>query len=393
MIPNDRFYFLARNQVAYDSASLIQLYQPIIGPQALMVYDYLVHFWDDGRAEHRFTELLNHLQVGDQVVWQALDVLGAMDLIGLYQQEDHYLIKLLPALDRESFLANGIYRQLLLSRIGEWAVDQLTPALPAGVTELTKRFSEVFTGQGEVYRQPKRSKNQFSLDYFKELMAKEGLQFADETRDVLGLYQLAEQQGLSWFDLFQLAKATAANNRINLSRLTARLTSPQSQPLGQSSLTEKEQALVRAAKKQSAQDFLASLKQGQQAQVLDSERKLLGELAQTWGFLDEVINVLVLYTIERTQKINLNKTYLQKMANEVAVKQVKTADQALAVLKANQAAKPKTGPGGQAGHQAPAKSNVPAWSNQDYKNETSQEQQAELEAYKKRRLAELGKGD
>lgn len=391
MIPNDRFYFLAKNQVVYDSASMIQLYQPIIGPSALMVYDYLVHAWDDGRADHRFTEVLNHLQLGPQVVWEALDVLGAMDLIALYQQDDTYLIKLFPALDRESFLANAIYRQLLASRIGDWALEQLTPVLPAGIKELTKQFSEVFTGRGEVYRQPKTSKNQFSLDYFKELMAKEGLQFADEASDVIGLYQLAEQLQLSWFDLFQAAKATAADNRIVLSRLTAKLQAGHQPAQVSSTLTDREQALIRAAQKQAAQDFLATLKHGRQAQVLESERVLIRELAQTWGFLDEVINVLVLYTLERTKSVNLNKAYLQKMANELAAKSVKTAAQALEVLRAGQPTK-GTSSASQSG-KAMVKSNVPSWSNQDYKNETSQEDQAKLEAYKKRRLEELGKGD
>lgn len=156
-------------------------------------------------------------------------------------------------------------------------------------------------------------------------------------------------------------------------------------------MTDREQALIRAAQKQAAQDFLATLKHGHQAQVLESERVLIRELAQTWGFLDEVINVLVLYTLERTKSVNLNKAYLQKMANELAAKSVKTAAQALEVLRAGQPTK-GTSSASQSG-KATVKSNVPSWSNQDYKNETSQEDQAKLEAYKKRRLEELGKGD
>lgn len=44
MKPIDTFSYIKHNQVQYDSSSLIQLYFPIIGNDAVAVYQYLVHF-------------------------------------------------------------------------------------------------------------------------------------------------------------------------------------------------------------------------------------------------------------------------------------------------------------------------------------------------------------
>lgn len=386
MKPIDRFRYLKNNQVNLDTSSLLQLYQPLMGSDAYVVYSYLVHFFDHGRAVHRFSDLLNHLQLGFGRLQAALDVTGALGLISLYQEQEEYRIQLHSPLDRAAFLANPIYTNLLQKRIGQVALEELVMNLPAGLVEMTKPFSAVFSDQGEVYHRPQKGHLDFEWDNFKQLMAKDGLSFKDEENDVLALYHLAETKNLTWFDTYQLAKATAVGHVISLERLKAQ-EAVNHLPQASGDFTPAEQAAIASAKRHKPEAFLTLLKKEKKAVVIDQERQLLRELGQQ-GFLDQVINIMVLRTLQRTKSANLNKVYVMKMANDLASKGIKTAEAAVNHFKTPVARAASSGQ--QAGS---TKTNVPAWSQQDYKNETSKEEQDRLEAYKRERLAELERED
>lgn len=45
MSPIDEFTYIKQNKIVYDSNSLIQLYFPIMGSDAMALYDYFVHFF------------------------------------------------------------------------------------------------------------------------------------------------------------------------------------------------------------------------------------------------------------------------------------------------------------------------------------------------------------
>lgn len=109
------------------------------------------------------------------------------------------------------------------------------------------------------------------------------------------------------------------------------------------------------------------------------------------SFLDDVINVMVLYTFNKTKSANLQKSYLMKIANDFSYQQVSTAEEAMLALRAftdrqgSRQAKPKTS----------QQTNVPKWSNPNYQETTSQEEQAKLDQFKQaalKRLENLRKG-
>lgn len=141
MKPIDTFSYIKHNQVQYDSSSLIQLYFPIIGNDAVAVYQYLVHFFDDGSGAHKFSDILNHLQFGMKRLEEALVMLTAIDLLVLYQLPDAYLIKLHQPLGREAFLNNPIYRRLLEQKIGDVAVLELQMVIP---NQARKHLKDLF---------------------------------------------------------------------------------------------------------------------------------------------------------------------------------------------------------------------------------------------------------
>ncbi|WP_422803870.1 helicase loader [Streptococcus sp. FT1-106] len=384
MNPIDDFLFLKHNRVSYDSTTLIQLYYPIMGSDALAVYEYLVAFFDNGAHTHKFSELLNHLQFGMKRLEEALVMLTALDLLVLYQTRDSYILKIKPALGNETFLADPVYRRLLELRIGEIAVSELEVSIPENARDISKTFSDVFNS--EIQNQPKSSKTDptFDLVSFQRLMTRDGLSFSEnEKMDVIGLYAFADKYKMNWFEVYGLANETAINRKISLKRMEAKKQhSSQSQVDGD--FTNSELVVIQQAKSLLALDFLKVIKSSRKAVVTKAERNLLEDLAQM-SFLDEVINILVLYTFNKTKSANLSKPYLMTLANDFSYRGIGTAEAAVVALRHSpeiqkkNAAKPIK------------KSNVPEWSNPNYKNETSQEELAKLEAEKRQLLEKLGK--
>lgn len=381
MRPIDEFSYVKNNKVLLDSDSLSQLYHPVIGNHAVLLYEYLLAFFDDGIKRHKFSEILNHLQLSMQEVEEALAILTAVDLLVLYQTRDAYVLKLQPALNRETFLANAIYRRLLEQRIGDVAVAELDVVLPDGARDVSKKFSDIFSVD-ETPKVPKIvSKNHFDLDSFERLMLRDGFQFKDEKADVVKIYSLADKYNMNWFDTYQLAKSTAINGKISPQRMTVQL---EQKKMANNQTKEqfdaKEQVIIREAKQASAKEFLKKIKAPRRAVVTESERKVLEELANM-SFLDEVINVMVLYTLNKTQSANINKPYIMKVANDFAYQKITTAE--AAILKMRSFTKRNKE------HKAKAKvtkTNVPEWTAKEYKHVATAEEKEKLEELRRSML-------
>ncbi|MGY3780513.1 DnaD domain protein [Streptococcus gallolyticus] len=384
MRPIDEFSYIKNNKVLLDSDSLSQLYHPVIGNHAVLLYDYLLAFFDDGVKRHKFSEILNHLQLSMRQVEEAFAILTAVDLLILYQIRDAYVLKLQPALNRETFLSNPVYRRLLEQEIGDVAVAELDIKIPQEARDISKKFSDIFSA-GELPK-PKAnvSKNHFDLDSFERLMLRDGLQFKDEKADVVSIYSLADKYTMNWFDTYHLAKSTAINGKISPQRMTVQLEQPKnakSQGQSKEQFDTKEQVIIREAKQANAREFLEKIKAPRRAVVTESERKLLEELANM-SFLDEVINVMVLYTLNKTQSANLNKPYIMKVANDFAYQNITTAEAAVLKMRSF-AQRNKEERKAQA---KVAKSNVPKWTAKEYKHVATTEEKAKLEELKRSML-------
>ena len=383
MRPIDEFSYIKNNKFLLDSDSLSQLYHPVIGNHAVLLYDYLLAFFDNGVKRHKFSEILNHLQLSMHQAEEAFAILTAVDLLVLYQTRDAYVLKLQPALNRETFLSNPIYRRLLEQEIGDVAVAELDIKIPQEARDISKKFSDIFSAEGTPKPKANVSKNHFDLDSFERLMLRDGLQFKDEKADVVSIYSLADQYTMNWFDTYHLAKSTAINGKISPQRMTVQLEQQKnttSQDQSKEQFDAKEQVIIREAKQANAREFLEKIKAPRRAVVTESERKLLEELANM-SFLDEVINVMVLYTLSKTQSANLNKPYIMKVANDFAYQNITTAE--AAVLKMRSFTQRNKDRKTQA---KVAKSNVPEWTAKEYKHVATAEEKAKLEELKRSML-------
>ena len=387
MKPNDRFSFLKNNRVSQDPTFLVQCYLPIIGQDALSLYLYTLAFWDDGQKEHLFASVLNHLNFGMDRLLKAFKILAAFNLVTLYQNGDSYKLAIHPTLSQSDFLRHTVYRTLLEKRISDTAVSDLRQEA-AGGEALTVPLSQVFpeiedmTSHDEI---PVRAKftNDFDLDHFRQLMARDGLRFQDEQSDVLELFKIADEKKWTWFETYQLAKGTAVSQVISVKRMREKLAQ---QPVA-SDFSPKEATIIREAKSKTALQFLAEIKQTRNAGIIQAERDLLKQMADL-GLLDEVINVVILLTFNKVDSANLNEKYAMKVANDYSYNKVRTAEEA--VLRIRE--KNQKGQEQKTAQASQAKTNVPKWSNPEYKNMSSAKELEEMERQTLELLAKLDNG-
>ena len=387
MKPNYRFSFLKNNRVSQDTSTLVQCYLPIIGQDALSLYLYILAFWDDGQKEHLFASILNHLNFGMDRLLKAFKILSAFNLVTLYQNGDGYKLVIHPTLSQSDFLRHTVYRTLLEKRIGDMAVSDLRQE-QAGGEPLTVPLSQAFPEIEELASHDETPvkadfKNDFDLEHFRQLMARDGLRFQDEQSDVLELFKIADEKKWTWFETYQLAKGTAVSQIISVKRMREKI----AQNPVSSDFSPQEATIIREAKSKTALQFLAGIKQTRNAGIIQAERDLLKQMADL-GLLDEVINVVILLTFNKVDSANLNEKYAMKVANDYSYNKIRSAEEA--VLRIRE--KNQKGQAQKSAKTAPVKTNVPKWSNPDYKNETSEQTRLELERKKQEMLARLEKG-
>ncbi|KXT87739.1 Helicase loader DnaB [Streptococcus oralis] len=106
------------------------------------------------------------------------------------------------------------------------------------------------------------------------------------------------------------------------------------------------------------------------------------------GLLDEVINIVLLLTFNKVDSANVNEKYAMKVANDYAYRKIRTAEEAVLRIRERQ----QKGQEDQKSKTSSTKTNVPKWSNPEYKNQTSEETRLELERKKQEMLARLEEG-
>ena len=385
MKPNDRFSFLKNNRVSQDTSSLVQCYLPIIGQEALSLYLYAITFWDGGQKEHLFANILNHLNFGMNTLLQSFKILSAVDLLTLYQKGETYELQLHSPLSSQEFLRHTIYRTLLEKKIGDTAVSTMKQ-IPSEGEALSVSLSQVFpnlTEEGTSIESKIKMKNDFDLEHFRRLMARDGLRFENEQADVLELFAIADEKKWTWFETYQLAKATTVAQVISVKRMREKI----AQKPASSDFSPKEMTIIREAKSKTPLQFLAEIKQTRKGNITQSERELLHQMASL-GLLDEVINIVLLLTFNKVDSANVNEKYAMKVANDYAYRKIRTAEEAVLRIREHQ----QKGQEEQKNKVSSTKTNVPKWSNPEYKNQTSEETRLELERKKQEMLARLEEG-
>ncbi|MFV0556906.1 MAG: DnaD domain protein [Lactovum sp.] len=367
MRPGFKFSILNNQKISFDELTFTELYLPILGKTAFSLYCLL-----RTKTEGKFSDLLEVLNIGQPYLEKALDRLMAMSLLRLYEKELDYEILLRSPLTFEVFLADEVFRNLLISKIGQKKVDNLYSKKSEG-QEITKKFSDIFSVNLELDSKQAKPSDKIDLQAFKKLMEDRSLSFSNEAKDLVDLYSLAEKFHLDWYALFKLAEETLnANKTINTQEMLRRQTTSL-KPLPQ--LSDAYLGLLSVAKSEKSLDFLKQLKQQIGGNVLSEEIQLLNEL-KLKNVKEEVKNILIHYVLVQKGNSNMSSKYCLKIMSDWNRNKIYNAEAALQYIinfnkKENLKPSFKT------------KTNVkeePKWSNPDYKEKATR---AELEAFKK----------
>lgn len=390
MKPNTPFAFLKNQSLPPVGPALELYYLPILGLETVSVYRYLVASYDQGEKQHLLAQILNHIDLGFPQLLLAFDRLIAMGLMDIFEEEDALTIQLHAPLESPSFFSNAVYKHLLEKKIGEKALEELLPEHSLG-TKRQVSFSQIFgLEEGESAVVPSK-KQAFDMEMFKRMMRRDGLRFEDEGEATLALFAIAEEQHWTWYETYLLAKETLVDRTISPKRMRQKLAQG-NQENPRLSYSRQEETILKEAKQKTSLQFLAEIKKARKATITQSERKTLTKLAGL-GLLDEVINIILLLTFNKTQSANLNEKYALKVGNDFSYQNVNSAEMAiLKVRERQEQAKNQGNKGGKATSPKDRPTNVPKWSQPNYQNQTSQEEKVDLAKEKQRLLEKLNQG-
>lgn len=379
MRPGDRFDIVNKGKMSFDETTFSKLYLPILGANAVAIYQ-LLRVSDAGKL----SALMDTVNIGIYDLEMALEKLSALALLKIYDNQTDYHFELKSPLSYEKFLEDNFYLHLLLSKIGEKKVSELSIETPKG-RDISKKFTDVFSLPDDVVieRQSVASvpDERLDLEAFERLMAKQGLTYAKKDADILHLYSLAEKFDLDWYALFKLAEETAnADKSLNTFAMTRQL-------IGQSAekpvVPDAYQELVRLAKSVSPESFLTQLKRQIGGFVSNDELKILSNLTRQ-HLSAEAQNILIHYVLVQQKNASLSAVFVNRIANDWLRKNVQTAEEAVARL-TEVAAKP-------AGKTRQAKKSIkaaPEWAKKEVQKELTADEKKEFEALRQAALKEM----
>ena len=120
-----------------------------------------------------------------------------MQLIEIYEQKDSqnqqiFGIVLYPPLSTQDFLKHNVYRTLLEKKIGETCVSNFEKVNLIHEKKISKNFSDVFDDSGENFI-TNRPQNDFEIEHFERLMARDLLRFENKDDSIIALYNISEK--------------------------------------------------------------------------------------------------------------------------------------------------------------------------------------------------------
>jgi replication initiation and membrane attachment protein len=373
MIPADNYQVYAHT-VTMDVPVLVKYYLPILGPNALMLYQYL-YSQPSGMMMH-IMDAVGYSRAHD--LEESLDSLSALKLLDFYQVSENEIgIKLHSHLSPEAFSKDMVLMALLKSKVTESVFEGLFADLqaePVG-TKLSKSFGDVFPNlSGSLESKPAviPGDQPFNLDAFMTRMKETGLVFTDESQEVLDILGLADKYKMDWFNLYHVAEETAVNHRLNTAAMMRRLSGETAaKAISKDQFTDGELEMISVAKSVSPIDFLQQMKRQIGGFVSGPERSVLNNMDKA-QVPSAVQNMLIFYYLVVQKKASIS-TYAMNVASEWDRDGINTPEAAMiriknydAVKAEKQKAKPATPGKGRSNQPVQAAKQVPDWHEDNY---------------------------
>lgn len=384
LLPNQIYQVFKSRPLTEDGKnSLIYLYQPIIGSEALSLYFTLEgDLKDTLETEFVHLDILNALDFGMQHFGEARRKLEGIGLLKVYTKEIQefgmtFLYHLQEPVHPEAFFEDELYSFLLLSRVGERKFQQLvTRFRPRKINvsdyqETTASFMDVYRFNTDSFAKKQEQLNQVSVDFkpstTKFLLPENQLDwdflsheaqrhyispknFDEAFKKQLVLYHLLygydeltlvqsmlETVSLSdgMVDQKKLEKAMLKKNQLHFKKTkdtsdySSDIEVRRFNTLKQSGYSDNDLLLIRESEKFAPIEFLQGIKAEKNSFVTDSEQWLIKSLVERSPLTNSVINVLIHYVLVVQNNVSLSSNYVNNIAAEWAQLQIKSAEDAI----------------------------------------------------------------
>lgn len=401
-----------------DHKILTMLYQPIIGYQAISLYESLKDDLDkQGIISEEFTHhhLMSTMQLSLQEIIIAREKLEGIGLLKTYIKEENtnnYVYLLYSPLTPEEVFNHPILNIVLYNNVGKQEYDKLinyfkTPKINLrGFQDITKSFDEVFssiekTSMDTITDISKKQSNNIEISKgidFNELIASIPEQeitektFNDEIKDLIN--SLCFTYNIKTYDMINLVR-NSLNEKGQIDKTSLRKScrnyyqfehdsslptliykkQPEylKKPDGDSSKWAK---MVYTFESITPYELLRAKYKG--AEPTDRDKRLIESLLIDQKLSPGVVNVIIAYTL-KTNNEKLTKSYVETIAGQMKRLNIQTVEEAMKVTekehkKMNKSTNKST-------YQKPkVKEELPNWFEKEPdKKEASQEEFQEME--------------
>lgn len=369
ILPVEGYFVVVQESLPMDYAkSLTHLYQPLIGLNATILYQTLLHERDilgDKPTPQTHHTLMNYLNLPLDEIYTARLKLEGIGLLKTYQMDNEanrvFTYVLLPVYSPERFFQDPMLSQLLYHHIGPDKYDRLKQHfLPVADEKyginITASFQDVFETitsdfQPNVKEQSlDRMPDIKGIDFapieqsLKQRMIPEKKVLTGYNRKLISqmmfLYDLATyevEKAVIWaltednslnieefkaacYDLFQSKYKGSHVRLIDKTEKVSPTSTEQKTP------KTKEEKLIQHFETISPKQLLEDLSGGHQAS--EQDLRLVGEVMTSQGLPTPVMNVLIHYVLLQTN-MKLTKNYLSKIASHWSRANLKTAKEAM----------------------------------------------------------------
>lgn len=351
-----------------DHSVLTNLYQPIIGEEALALYNLL---WSMSLDDHNQLVLHKHYEIQSMLnckIERLVDIRKKLEAVKLIstlvssKKSDVLIYSMNLPLTAEQFLRTDILSIILLGKVGEVTYQQIVDRLVATTPDLGDT-RDVSASLLDLFNVPKNLIKQIpgfvneakqkvvrstgnvdpsnfepDSDHFdfrlllnmlensyvdqnsvkaaRDLILSEHLLYGIDEIQMAKLIQKATNLSTNQLNQSQL-KAIIADNFNNPQTATIERTKPtvnQSVPTG--SMDHATEQLVEISKKTAPVVFLQQIKKQKHGIVTSGEQRTLSELVNLRALPNEVINILIYYLLVNENRSTLNKNLMSTIADD-----------------------------------------------------------------------------
>ncbi|SIS51468.1 replication initiation and membrane attachment family protein [Salimicrobium flavidum] len=371
--PKDCYISLSASGLEDRTMVLSHLYQPIIGREAVSLFQFLEGEARLSSEEATHHTLMSYLGLPLDRIYEARVQLEAIGLLKTYKKEEEdrivYVYRLVPPFSAFQFFCDHMLSLLLIHEVGEEKFKKLKNSFAFstiemdGYEEVTASFGDVYSPvaslpegidtEGESLPQQGIVLNDAPLDLewlekalqermlpAKKILGKENSKLMQQLAVLYNMSTTDMEKALLWSvtDQNELDKDELKASCHDLGQQTKTVKKPENTPKEspaeqgeRKSPSSKNEKFIHMLEDITPRELLEDVSNGSRAS--DQDVKLIRDVMTEQGLPKGVMNVLVHYVLLKTD-MKLSKPYLEKIASHWARKNVKTVEQAMNMARA-----------------------------------------------------------